>query len=134
MTFAIAPMIVGYFSQDESSGGAPGLLSIWKNSGLVRINDRDAAAALVPVAGIRGNVAPLSAADLSIVEAAGRRREGHVHVFTIERLQLDDEATSTPSWFILHDGYYWFLEQEDDWDYARGNRYLATRDRRVSGV
>lgn len=133
MTFEIAPMIIEYFAQDESAGGAPGTLSIWRRIS-VRVNDRDADAPMTQVMGIRGNVAPNLDADLDITEAAGRRREGHLKVFTIEPLQVDDEATGDTSWFVLHEGFYYFIEEADGWHYAGGNEYRATRDRRESNV
>lgn len=133
MTFEIAPMIIEYFAQDESAGGAPGTLAIFRRVS-VRVGDRDADGPMIPVMGIRGNVAPVSDADLEITEAAGRRREGHIHVFTIEPLQVDDESTGETSWFVLHEGFYYFIEEQDAWHYAGGHRYLATRDRRESNV
>lgn len=126
-------MIVSYFSQDETAGG-PGLLAIFKRGPTVRVNNHDAMGPLVAVPNIRGNVAPQLDADLDITEAAGRKREGHIRVFTLDRLQIDDEATSETSWYVLHKGYYYFLEEQDDWHYAGGFVYRGTRDRRESNV
>jgi len=132
--FAIAPTIINYFSQDEDAGGTPGTLSVWKRGPTVRVNNRDAPGPLVQVPDIHGNVAPALDADLDITDAAGRRREGHLSVTTIERLQMDDEATRETSWLIFHKGYFYMLEEQDGWDYAQGNVYRATRDRAESNV
>lgn len=129
----IAPMIIGYFSRNETAGGQ-GLLSVWTRGATVRANNRDAAGPMVQVLGIRGNVAPLIDADLEITENAGQKREGHIQVFSQDRLQVADEATGEHSMFVLHRGYYYFLEEQSDWHYAEGFVYRGTRDRRESDV
>ncbi len=125
---------IPYFSTSESSGGAPGTLSIWRTGPTIRVNNRNAEGPLIKVKGVRGNVAPAINNDLNITDAAGRRSEGHLTVTTIDRLQMDDEASGVTSWRILWKGRYHFLEEEDDWDYAQGNVYRATRDRRRDNV
>ena len=133
VTFAIAPMITRYFAQDETADG-PGKLSVWTRGPTVRVNNRDAAGPMVQVPDIEGNIAPLLDADLEITESAGQRREGHIQVFTLTRLQVADEATQEHSMWVLHKGYYYFLEEQNDWDYAGGFVYKGTRDRRESDV
>lgn len=132
MTSAIAPMITRYFSRSETAGGQ-GKLSLWKRAP-VRFGDRDAAGPLVAVPGVEGNVAPLVDADLDITDSAGQKREGHLQVFSLSAIQVADEATGEHSMWILHKGYYYFMEEQSDWDYAKGFVYRATRDRRASNV
>jgi len=133
--YPIAEMFcIPYFSQSEDSGGSPGTLSVWKRGANIRVNNRSAQGPLVPVLGIVGNIAPAIDTDLDITESAGRRSEGHLAVTTIDRLQMDDEASGETSWFVLHRGWYYLLEEQNGWDYAHGNVYRATRDRRQNGV
>lgn len=134
MTFAIAPQIVSYFSQDETAGGAAGTLSVWKRGPTVRVSDRDAVGPMQFVPNIRGNVAPVLDADLDITDASGRRREGDIDIYTIDPLQVDDEVTGETSWFVLHRGYYYAIDVQDAWHYAGGHRYRAFRDRRQSNA
>ena len=61
-------------------------------------------------------------------------REGDILVFTIKSLQLDDEGSEATSVIIERLGYYYILNLGDDWHYAKGNRYVAYRDRGESGV
>ncbi len=133
MTFQIAELTVPYFSQDETAAG-PKLLSVWTRGPMIRVNGRDAQGPLVQVPGIMGTVSPLVSADLDITDNAGRRREGHVQVTTLTRLQVDSSEGAEPSWWVLHKGHYYFLEEEDDWHYAKGYVYKATLDRRQDGV
>lgn len=133
MTFDIAKLTVPYFSRDENAAG-PQLLSVWRAGPVEHVDNYDAVGPLVQVPNIMGTVSPLIDADLDVTENSGRRREGHIQVTTLTRLQVDDESTGETSWLVLHRGKYFFLEELNDWHYATGFVYRGTLDRRYNGV
>jgi hypothetical protein len=99
-----------------------------------RVNDRDAYGEPVRIPNVVGTVSPKIDADLDITGSEGRRREGHIEITTQVPLQVDDEATGNGSAWIKYKGYWYFIEEQDDWDVAVGYVYRGTRDRRVSDV
>jgi len=133
MTFAIAELTIPFFAQDETAGG-PGQISVWTRGPVIHVNNRDAAGPLVSVPGIVGTVSPLVSKDLDITGNEGQKGEGHLQVTTLVALQVADEATGEHSMWVLYKGKYYFLEELDDWDYAKGFVYKATLDRRQNGV
>lgn len=133
MNFAIATLTIPFFAQDETAGGSS-KLSVWTRGATVRVNNRDAAGPLVFVPDIVGTVSPLVSKDLDITGNEGQKGEGHLQVTTLTKLQVADEATGENSMWVLFKGKYYFLEEEDDWDYAKGFVYKATLDRRQNGV
>lgn len=134
MTFGIAPDIIEHFSQDETSGG-PGKLAVFTRGAATTdpVTGHRVMGARVPVTGIKGNTAPVSAADIKN-DLNGKLREGDIWVFTIKRLQVSDSESQESSMLIERNGKFFVLNTGDDWHYARGNRYVAFRDRGESGV
>jgi hypothetical protein len=133
MSTALADYTVPYFA---TWGNTPdgSTVPIYSRGPTIRVNNRDAQGPPVLMPGIVGTVSPKLDADLDVTEAAGRKREGHIEVTTQTRLQMDNEATSQPSWLVFYKGFWYFLEEQDDWDVAKGYVYRATRDRRESNV
>lgn len=133
MSTALADYTVPYFA---TWGNTPSgtKVPVYTRGALVRVNDRDAMGPRVLVPGIVGTISPKIDADEDITDNAGRRREGHLELTTQTQLQMDNESTGEPSWFVLYKGFWYFLEEQDDWDVAKGYVYRCTRDRRESNV
>ena len=133
MSTALADYTVPYFAAwGRTVNGST--VPIYTRGALTRVNNRDAQGPPVLIPGIEGTVSPKIDADLDVTNSAGRRREGHIEVTTQARLQMDNEATSEPSWLVFYKGFWYFLEEQDDWDVAGGYVYRGTRDRRESDV
>lgn len=134
MTFEIALDITEHFSQDETSGGAGQLAVFTRGPAMTNpTTGHRVLGVLVPVPGIRGNTAPVSAADLRD-DVTGKLREGDIHVFTIEPLTVAANSSQNTSMLIQRSGELFVLNTRDDWAYAQGNHYMAFRDRGESGV
>lgn len=134
MTFAIAPAIITHFSADETSGG-PRQIKAWTRGPMVTdpTTGHRVMGPRVRIPNIVGNTAPVSSADIES-DISGKIREGDIWVFTITPLRVADELSQDTSVIIERLGYYYTLNTGDDWHYAKGNRYVAYRDRGESGV
>ncbi len=130
--FAIAPIIVPYFSQDETAGG-PSKLKIWSRGPWTLVNGRRAPGPRVAVPNIIGNVAPVSMKDIDHF-AQGKLREGDLWIFTNVALVIADEATQETSYLLEHKGDFYRVDTVDDWHYAQGFRFVGRRERGESGV
>ena len=130
--FAIAPMITGIFSQDETAGG-PSKLKVFRRGPWTLVNGRKAPGPRVSVPGIVGNVAPVSQKDIDHF-ARGKVREGDIWIFTLVELRIADEATQQTSDLIQHKGDFYRVDTVDDWTYAKGFRLVGRRERGESSV
>ena len=130
----IALEITEHFSQCETSGGK-GKLSIFTRGPATTdpVTGHRVLGAMVPVKGIRGNTAPVTAKDIRD-DSTGKLREGDIQIFTIEPLTMANNLTQDTSMFIRRSGETFVLNTGNDWAYAKGNHYFAFRDRGEDGV
>lgn len=133
--FEIAPTIIDWFSQDESSGGAPGTIDVYERgtvttdptTGHRELGTRE------KVGVIHGNIAPATQKDVE-ADTTGLLRRGDIIVFSTSPLSVGDEATQESARLVLHQGDWYRLRVADSWHYAQGSRYIGTRERGESGV
>lgn len=130
--FAIAPMIIGYFSQGQAGG--TGLLDIYMRAAVFSEDlGRWVSDVVVDIPGIIGNIAPVDQRDL-VITAEGQNRVGDVNVYTTYDIALASASTANTSCFLRHNGDIYQFDLDDHWHYAGGHRYVAHIVREEQGV
>jgi hypothetical protein len=129
--FALAPIIVPFFSQDETAGG-PSKIKVWRRGTWTEVNGRRVPGPKIRV-NVIGNIAPVSQKDIDHF-AQGKLREGDIWIFTNVELRIADEATQQTSDLVEHFGDFFRIDTVDNWHYAKGFRFVGRRERGESGV
>lgn len=130
--FDIAPIIVPYFSQDETAGG-PSKLKVWNRGPWTTVNGRRVPGPRTGLNKPVGNTAPVSQKDIDHF-AQGKLREGDLWIFTTEELRIADEATQQTSDLLEKGSDFYRVDTVDDWSYAKGFRFVGRRERGESDV